>query len=517
MRRTRLLHLAFICALVCAAVVRFQYVGESRIISERQFRTAVIARANYFQLLDSVPAWRQAVASTQKTREGVLEPPVLEWVAAISYRIIGRESFRIGQAISGVFWLIGGVFLYGLIRRIGTPAAAIAGTVYYLFVPLGVVISVSFVPDTLMMMLFLAGLLATVRYHERASLPRLILAASVCGLAIVLRPLVLFTLLAAFVALAIHNIWCKNRVAKAHLALFASLSLLPTVLFYGYGVFLAGFLRWKVQTSFVPSLWFHYDYWKGWLLSASDAVGPVWLIAAFVGILLARGVAKALLVGLSVGYVIFCLVFTYHIRFANYYHLQLIVIVALALGPLLPLIVDRLKQLSMGRYEWIQLAGALLVAAFVTLGAIDQRMAAVPRIEDEAVFQEVGEIVRHSTRTLYVSSYYGKPLEYFSELAGWYWPRSNDSAFDRRAAYRDLTVEERLSALDAIPEYVVVTDFDQFDRLHGDLEDYLKTKCAVVAANMQYVIYNSCDLGNRRAVGTTQLPVVPSAANPTSQ
>jgi hypothetical protein len=119
------------------------------------------------------------------------------------------------------------------------------------------------------------------------------------------------------------------------------------------------------------------------------------------------------------------------------------------------------------------------------------------------VMQEIGQIVHHSTRTLYVSSYYGKPLQYFGDLAGWYWPRSDDRTFDRRAAYKDLSVEERLSVLEAIPEYVVITDFDQLDALHRDFHDYLVAKCAVVAANKQYVIYNACGLSEQRATRAT--------------
>jgi len=298
--------------------------------------------------------------------------------------------------------------------------------------------------------------------------------------------------MAAFGALAIqrHRSW--KRALDSHLVLFVLISLVPTVAFYGYGVFVAGFLRWKVDSSILPALWLTFDYWRGWVLTAANAAGPPWIVCALLGLLLVQGVARRLLIGLTIGYVIFCLVFTYHIRFANYYHLQLLVIVALSIGPIASLALTPLRRLPRTWSTWAHVTATLLLALLMTQQATGQTIAAAPRVESRAVLREIGEVVGHSTRTLHVASYYGKPLEYYGELAGWYWPLRDDSAFALEAASRELSLAERLARLDAFPEYVVITDFLEFERYHADLKDYLATHCSLAVERREYLVYESC-------------------------
>ena len=75
---------------------------------------------------------------------------------------------------------------------------------YYLFVPMGVIISRSFQPDSLMMMLlFLISLYLVIGYYETFSMKQLLLAAAVTSVTLLLRPLVLFSIFCAFLSLSI--------------------------------------------------------------------------------------------------------------------------------------------------------------------------------------------------------------------------------------------------------------------------------------------------------------------------
>ena len=74
---------------------------------------------------------------------------------------------------------------------------------YYLFVPMGIIISRSFQPDSLMMMLFLASLYLVIGYFETLSMKQLLLAAAVTSVTLLLRPLVLFSIFCAFLV-SIH-------------------------------------------------------------------------------------------------------------------------------------------------------------------------------------------------------------------------------------------------------------------------------------------------------------------------
>ena len=156
--------------LLAALGLRLSILGTSKMISERQYRSALLARGYYLRSTDSVPEWRTRLSEIRQERIDVVEPPIMEFLVAFIYLIAHNESLWIAQSLSALFWTIGGVFLYHLAKRMVSVEAALLGTAYYLFVPLGVVISISFLPEPLMMATFLLSLLTIVRYHEKPSI-----------------------------------------------------------------------------------------------------------------------------------------------------------------------------------------------------------------------------------------------------------------------------------------------------------------------------------------------------------
>lgn len=64
----------------------------------RQYRGALLARAFFFHDNESIPEWRRVVA--EANRPAIREPPILEWLAATGYRLIGRECFGIPRVIT---------------------------------------------------------------------------------------------------------------------------------------------------------------------------------------------------------------------------------------------------------------------------------------------------------------------------------------------------------------------------------------------------------------------------------
>ena len=76
---------------------------------------------------------------------------------------------------------------------------------------------------------------------------------------------------------------------------------------------------------------------------------------------------------------------------------------------------------------------------------------------------------------------------------------SNRALRGREARAR--SVEERLRSLGSglaraeagfVPDYFVITDFDEFERHHSDLREYLTSNCQTVAEADRYLIYGSC-------------------------
>jgi hypothetical protein len=363
---------------------------------------------------------------------------------------------------------------------------------YYLFVPSGILLSRSFQPDALMMLTFLGSLLAVWTYYERPSAASLAIAGSIAGLTLLHRPLVLFALFGAFAALAVTRHGAAGLIRR-HTLTYVLLASVPSALYYGYGIFIADFMRWKVASSFRPYLLLHHEFWTGWFLGGVNEIGAAALVGALAGLaLLRRGMPVALIVGLGIGYVVFGLVFTMHIHTHGYYHAQLIPVVAIPLGALVAELVDRWRALCDRWYWWLPAAAAVMLVAWLGQNELRSRLDA-QAFESERVARQIGGLVRHSKHVVFLSRYYGMPLQSHGELTGSYWPRSIGYWLYRTEGERSLTIDERLAALGFAPEYFVITDFREFDRNHADLKAYLTERCSLMAADPEYLVYNSCE------------------------
>jgi 4-amino-4-deoxy-L-arabinose transferase-like glycosyltransferase len=188
-----------------AAIIRLYHVSEPGVLIEREFTSAVFARSFYFDHTDSVADWQREIAAITKQNQPILEPPITEYLVSLIYRAIGSEQLWVSHILTALFWLIGGIFFYEMAKMVVSLKAAVIATIYYLFTPLSILISRSFQPDALMMMLFLISLYAILKYYDQPIMSRLLLAGGVTGLALLERPLVLFALLGVYISLAIYH------------------------------------------------------------------------------------------------------------------------------------------------------------------------------------------------------------------------------------------------------------------------------------------------------------------------
>jgi hypothetical protein len=486
----RFLRIALALVFLLGVAIRLFYLPEPGVVPDRQFRSYLIARAYFFESRDDISQWRKDVAITSSQRQEALEPQIMERIVAMIYRLINAERFWVARLVASSFWLVSAIPLYFLARRIGSEESAVITTGYYLLVPFGILMSLSFLPEALMLLIFLFSLLCMVRYFENPSGARFIVAAAVSGLAILIKPFVLFTIVGAFAALAIQRKGNFKALFDTPFVAFCFLSVSPGAVFYGYGILGAEYLRWKVEASFLPHFLLSQTYWEGWFITAVNAVGFTALMIALFGVpIMRKGQPRALLLGLGTGYVGFCLFFNYYAHFATYYHTQLIVIVALAIGPILTLLTSQLRRLCVRWYDWAPVSFAVLCILFFTLRAVSQGQV-YPPLEGRKVAYEIGNLVNHSTRVAYLAYVYGLPLEYYGELAGEYWPRAKRSWPLRRSGEQNRSIEERMSALGFLPEYFVVTQFNEYTRNHRDLREFLESNATLVAESEKYLIYS---------------------------
>jgi hypothetical protein len=490
----RPLALSFVLVVIfiVAAGARLYRLDAPGVLVDRDYTSAVFARDYFFQHSSSVPPWRKDMARLLHQNQPILEPPVTEWLASLIYRVTDAESLRAARVLTSAFWLIGGIFFYKTVKSLASTDAAVFATGYYLLAPMSVLISRSFQADALMMLLFVMTLFLIVRYWDRPGSGTLAVAAATSGVAILYRPLVVFALLASFASLAIQRQGLRKAIVDRQSWIFAFISVAPAFFYYGYGTFVGQYFGWKLQVSFRPYLLLHGEFWQGWRTLALLAVGYAFLAASMAGAFLLQGAARALTLGLAIGYCLFGLVFTMHIHTHGYYHAQLIPLVAIAASPLVTLVVRELKMAVNARYWWVPIAGSVLLGCYASAREVQQELGRPVRYETPAVARRIGELVGHSTRVALLSPYYGLPLEYNGELSGVYWPRRIGYWLYRNRDDRELSIRERWDALPFAPDYFVVTDFREFDQHHEDLRQYLEQACSLVERSSDYLVYKGC-------------------------
>jgi 4-amino-4-deoxy-L-arabinose transferase-like glycosyltransferase len=485
------LRLCLILMFLLAALIRLDEIRAPGYSIDREYISAILARAFYFVNNNQVEDWRRDIAVTAMSQQPVLEPPLLEYLVSLIYRAMGREEIYYARYVTGAFWLVGGIFMYLLTRRLVSTEAALLATLYYLFVPMGVIISRSFQPDSLMMLLFLASLYLLVSYFESGTTKCLLTASVVTALVLLLRPLVLFGIFGAFLALSLQKKGDWRRIIDRPLILFLGVSLLPAALYYGYGIIIAGFLRWNVASSFMLHLLMKRDFWLGWFELGASVVGVALLIAAIIGFfLLPNWTARSLVIGLATGYVVFGLVFTYHIHTHNYYHIQLIPVIAICGATCLASLVKMLQN-SSGRLWPVPIILLVSISLFFAYRRVKETLYQV-QMDDPQMARTIGALIDHSSHTVFVSRHYGVPLEYYGELGGAHWPVRIEDPFYRRPGARERSVQERIDDLGFRPDYFVITHFDLYRRKHKDLEEYLASRCSMQLETTDYLIYGDC-------------------------
>jgi len=445
----------------------------------RQYHSALLARGFYEWLLNgdlrTIPP------------DGIIEPPILELFASLSYLITGGEHLWIPRLLSTSFWMVGAVFVYLIARKIVSPNAAVFSVAFYLFDPAVVFPSRAFMPDPLMIMMLLVSVYTVVRYHEQPTTGRLMVAVVASSMALFVKPgICLFQIFGAFIALMVYRKGILRSLTSAHLYLFTALILVPPGLYYVYGTRIAGFLQGQVEGKVVPQYLLEPYFWRGWLQQIESMVGIIGFLGAVIGVLLIRpGLPRALMAGLWGGYFLFGLVFTYHIHTHGYYSLQFVPVVALSLGSLWDKAVRYIRQGDRYVYRRAVVFGLIILAGI--LGVVEQRItilgiaqqaqsakpfpgrylgsALIADYEGRGqTYRVIGGEVGHSRRTVISAPDFGYPLMYHGRLDGKYWPTPNmvgwwqsrgragrnlGTATNRRGYFDDLYTETS-------PEYFVV-------------------------------------------------------------
>jgi len=259
----------------------------------------------------------------------------------------------------------------------------------------------------------------------------------------------------------------------------------PTLIYYAARQGRASdyFESWTISLS---HLLVEPSFYVRWLSLVQDIMGLTALLLGLVGVLIARSRARSLLVGLWVGYAIYGLFLPYQMYTHNYYHLQLVPIIALSLASIGQLIYERLvQQPAIWR---LLLVGVVLAGlAYPAWVSIAEQKKTDYRGES-AYWQEIASYLPTDGKIVALTQDYGYRLMYYGWRKVTLWPtRGERSLASLRGNEKEF--ETYFTRRTEGKSYFLITAFGQYND-QPDLKQLLTQRYPVVAEGDGYIIFD---------------------------
>lgn len=451
----------------------------------RQLLSAIKARALYYRTHpDGIPSQQlEAGIALAKLKAGV-EPVVFERLVVFTYRFTGEQVW-IARIYSSLFWLIGGAFLFLLIRELVSFDGAVFSTAYYLFFPYVVIASRSFQPDPLMVMLVIAFWWMFARWMKSSSWINALLAGLLGGFAIFIKFSAAFFVIGAALGLALTRFNLRALLKNGQVWGMALFGAIPSLVYLYQGI-RYGSLGGQFDGRFFPTLLVNPLNYLQWLTEVNQAAGGLFIMLALLSFLLVRDKSlRGLMIGLWSAYLLYSLFFNYHTATHDYYHLPFISIVALSLGPLAGWIAAQWPVTTSGYGRGV-LYVILLYGLFSVVWEVRNQMKEVDYRPEAKMWAEIGEKLNHAPTAIGLIPDYGSRLEYYGFTSAGIWPTLDDLNYSELRSGRDpfaVTFENRVRN----KVFFLVTDFEELKR-QPELREQLVTY-PVYAQGDGYIIY----------------------------
>src|SRR5688500_212116 len=470
----------------------------------RQLLSAIKARGIYYETQpDGVPTWKLETAIRQAKLKADVEPVVFERLVAFTYRFTGEQVW-LARIYSSLFWLIGGIFLFMLVRELISFEGAIFSTAYYLFFPYAIIASRSFQPDALMVMLTISFWWIFARWitFTRSPSPEgrgvrvALLAGLLGGLAIFIKFSAAFFVIGAALGLALSRFTLRELLRNIEVWLMVLIGILPAAAYLVYGIFIRGDLGSQFSGRFIPTLLLNPLNYLQWMTKASMAAGGLFIMLALLAFFLVKeNRLRSLMSGLWGAYLLYGLFFDYHVATHDYYHLLLIPIVALSLGLFGDWFFARLAEASLHRYQRSAVYLILFFGLLSVVWNVRNQIKAVDYRPEAAMWVEIGEQLVDE-RVVALTQDYGSRLEYWGWKTAATWPYTGDINYsDARGGI--FSFDELFDEYASKRDFFLVTDLDELDRQLG-LKERLFSSYSIVAQEDGYLIF---DLRNPISAG----------------
>ena len=318
----------------------------------RQLRSTLIARDIYYQILPDADPEKQALAEVFTHRLGIYEPPIFETLIAITYLIAGGESIIVPRLYNIFFWLLAGLALFGLARRFSSDRAALISLAFYVVLPFGVQASRSFQPDPLMTSLFIGGFYFLFRWSEEKTWRFALISAFLLGLAVLVKIVIVFFVAPVSIVAVFSASGQGKSLSKKVLGLLKSpqvwamffIMVLPAFFYYIFFIHETSSSFFVERTLGASKLLLSSKFYLKWMRLLGSLLGMPIVYLSIVGALLLPSRARAMMLGIFLGYFLFGLSLPYFISTHSYYHIQLIPIVALGIAPIAQGIITQVQR-----------------------------------------------------------------------------------------------------------------------------------------------------------------------------
>lgn len=410
----------------------------------RQLHSYIMARGIYYEMdtptTNAIPAETRQFAIITGESEPQIEPPLMEHLVALIYRVIGYEDMRVARLLSIFFWMIGSIPLFLLARKMTSLNGAFVALAVYLFNPFGTIASRSFQPDPLMVMTIIWALYFQFTWAEKDSLKNAILAGIFTGLALFIKASAVFFVGIPMVGLVFSKgLW--KSLKNWRVWLIAAIALIPTILYYWISATVGGNSGAIFGARWVPALFSDPKWYLKWFMMAKFVVGYYPIIIALLGFFFLREkLHKAFFFCLWLGYLLYGFMFAYHIYTHDYYHLPLIPIIALGFGFVAAQLFSLLETRSL---HWFSKVLVILLLLFgVGLNVMKSRgdMIGESFRHEAKYWKDLGDKIGQRSSVIALTHDYGYRLSYWGFIQPDLWPTRGD-----------LTVKQLIGSTD--PEF----------------------------------------------------------------
>lgn len=438
----------------------------------RQIRALLIARGMYYQNLETAPDWQREMAVTRWKAEGLIEPPILEKMMAVTYQLLGKEVPWVGRLYTIIFWMLGGVGIYLLVHQLTENlVGGLAAMGFFLLLPYGVYASRSLLPDILMVTLLVWFWWAALRWRLAPDWLWAAIAGTLAGAAMLVKFVagiyilptlitILFLIQSPKIKIPVHSLW-GQRILMLFIAGLLPLSYLV------FGVYLDGSMQSQFGLRFFPNLWLQLSFYMGWFNQIDRIIGLVLITTAFAGIFLYKKYSVRLfIVSLWIGYFLCGFVFPYHYSTHDYYHLPIIPLVAISIAPVAVVLVDAFLNANPRRMVRAAMLILCISGVVVNLWQIRSHLKKADYRPEAQYWQNIAEVI-HNRSVVTLTPDYGYRLEYWGWVYSVAWPETGDLSLRQLAGQNTDEFNQLFQDTVSGKQLFLVTLLEQFDQQPG--------------------------------------------------